>query len=138
MLDSGDVPEIDDFDWEGLALKARLPSNEPTFFQRRGACGMRSDCRRSRARLYLRSVGILQRGDGTRLGVYTADVSAKGVRLLSPVQLFPKDCCLLRLPTTRKLPIEITRCRRLESQCYECGAEFITGAINVKADGSGQ
>ena len=124
MLDLSNDPGVSRFDWEAVELKTCLPSEWGDFFDRRGPSPIHPECHRRFTRQYLRSRAILCRPDGSLLGVYTGDVSRSGLRILSPVQLFPKDRCRLQLPSTAELLIEIVRCRRFESQCYECGAVF--------------
>jgi hypothetical protein len=124
MLDVAHDASVAAFAWDKLQQKARLPERLQHYFDPRGAMPVHPDSRRSYCRFYLRSKAIVRRQDKS-LGVYTADASRKGIRFLSPVQLMPKERVYIRLPKTKEFQIEITRCRRLEEDCYECGARFI-------------
>jgi hypothetical protein len=124
MLDLEHEASVSQFDWDTLGQKTRLPERLRRYFSPRGVMPVHPDSRRSYHRFYLRSKAILQRGE-TQLGVYTADASRKGIRFLSPVELMPQEQLGIRLPTTKEFQIEITRCRRLDEECYECGARFV-------------
>jgi hypothetical protein len=127
MLDVDHDTCLSDFEWDALKQKAQLPKQLQHYFDRRGAMPVHPDSRRAYHRFYLRSKAIVRRQD-MFLGVYTADASRKGIRFLSPVQLLPKERLGIRLPKTKEFQIEITRCRRLEDACYECGARFVVGS----------
>jgi hypothetical protein len=124
MLDVSDEQGVMTFAWDELAQKTRLPEQLKHYFDPRGAMPVHPDSRRAYSRFYLRSKAILRRNDKS-YGVYTADASRKGIRFLSPVQLMPKERVFIRLPKTKEFQIEIMRCRRLEEECFECGARFI-------------
>jgi hypothetical protein len=98
------------------------------FYDQHGPVPARPGCRRAYLRFFLRGKGILQRND-TYLGVFTADASRQGLKFYSPVQLFPKERCRIRLPKTKEFQIEIVRCRRVDESCYECGAMFVLGSF---------
>jgi PilZ domain len=74
-------------------------------------------------RHYMRGKAILTRGEKT-FGTYTKDISRKGIGLLSPVQLLPMERVALFLSNGSTLHLEVTRCRRVEKNCYDCGAKF--------------
>ena len=124
MLGFDHDPGASPLDWESIELRAALPSEASDFFERHGPVPVHADSRRGYARLYLRQQAVIRLSDGTRLAGYTTDVSRKGIGFLSPVQLFPKDRLSIRVANSRDLPIEVVRCRRLESNCYRCGATF--------------
>lgn len=124
MLACGDDRSVTAFDWDALVHKTSLPPEWCDFFARRGDVPRHPECQRRYARRYLRSQAILRRPDGVELGVYTGDLSRSGLRLLTPVQLYPADRCRLRMPGGEELSLEIVRCRRFAPQCYECGAQF--------------
>jgi hypothetical protein len=126
MLDCDDGVAASGFDWESAEPKTVLSSELAKYFNRRGHGAVRPDCRRSRVRVYMHSKAVLCHADGSRWGVYAADVSGVGIRLLAPHQLYPGDCYRLQLPTMKTISIEIVRCRRLSTTCYECGAIFAT------------
>src|SRR5436309_720186 len=128
MLDLSDEQSMMKLAWDKVESKPRLPDDMKDFFEQHGAMPPRPGCRRAYHRFYLRGKGILQREE-TYLGVFTADASRQGLRFLSPVQLFPKERCRIRLPNTKEFQIEIVRCRRIADACYECGAMFVLGSI---------
>ncbi len=70
----------------------------------------------------MRGKAVLKRS-AKLLGVYTKDVSRQGVAFLSPVPLLPKERVKLQLPAI-ELSLEVTRCRRIEAACFECGGKF--------------
>jgi hypothetical protein len=124
MLDVAHDTGLKDFEWGAVELKAHLPERLKQYFEPRGALPIHPDSRRAYSRFYLRSKAIVLRQDAV-LGVYTVDASRKGIRFLSPVQLYPKERVRISLPKTKDFQIEIARCRRIEDFCYECGATFI-------------
>jgi hypothetical protein len=124
MLDLDHDTSLNELGWDALEHKAHLPEQLKHYFEPRGVLPVHPDSRRSYHRFYLRSKAIIER-EGTFLGVYTADVSRKGLRFLSPVQLLPKERVRIQLPKTKEFQIEIARCRRIEDGCYECGATFV-------------
>jgi hypothetical protein len=109
--------------WETTAAKVELPEAlKSEYFTVRGAEPVFHDNRRSYHRYYLRCQAVLKRGTKL-LGVYTKDVSRQGVAFLSPVPLLPKERVKLQMPTA-ELGLEVTRCRRIEPGCFECGGKF--------------
>lgn len=133
MLDLGDDQNLMQFAWDKIEQKTCLPDELKDFFDQHGAMLARPGCRRAYHRFYLRGQAILQRQE-TLLGVYTSDASRQGLCFLSPVQLLPKERCRIRLPSTKVFQIEIVRCRRIADRCYECGATFVLGVINPRAN----
>jgi hypothetical protein len=87
---------------------------------------MAHQSRRSFHRFYFRGKGVLQ-WRGETLGIYTTDLSRKGMGLLAPLQLFPMERVNLRMSDGRECQLEIVRCRRVGNGCYECGARFAVG-----------
>jgi PilZ domain len=128
MLDISNDEDLMDIAWEKAELKANLPDEMVNFYDQHGAVPAWPGCRRAYLRFFLRGKGILQR-NGANLGVLTADASRQGLKFLSPIQLFPKERCRIRLPKTKEFQIEIVRCRRIEEGCYECGAMFVLGTM---------
>jgi hypothetical protein len=112
--------------WENAELKTRLPEELRDFFERVGPMPPQHNCRRAYQRFYIRGKAILQHQDDC-LGVYTVDASRQGLCFLSPVQIFPKERCRIRLPKTKEFQIQVVRCRRVGDDCYECGAMFVMG-----------
>ena len=109
--------------WEATPAKVELPdSMRPSFFSAQGPAPLFHDNRRSFHRYFMRGKAVLKRGP-SMIGTYTKDVSRQGVAFLSPVALLPKERVKLRVPAT-ELSLEVTRCRRLDPKCFECGARF--------------
>ena len=48
-----------------------------------------------------------------------------GLAFVSPLQLFPLERIEIWLDTRRCYQLEITRCRRIAGNCYECGTVFV-------------
>jgi len=109
--------------WEATAAKVELPDSlRAAFFGAQGPGPLFHDNRRSFHRYFMRGKAVLKRGT-SMIGAYTKDVSRQGVAFLSPVALLPKERVKLRVPTV-ELSLEVTRCRRIEPKCFECGARF--------------
>ena len=109
--------------WETTAAKVELPDSlGSTYFGVQGPEPLFHDNRRSYHRYFMRGKAVLKRG-ASMIGTYTKDVSRQGVAFLSPVPLLPKERVKLRVPAT-ELSLEVTRCRRLDPKCFECGAKF--------------
>lgn len=128
MLDSVASTELTDQLWNALPSRTSLPWREGEYFCAQGVSGPLGDSRRQYVRFHLRNRAILLRG-AERHGVYIKDLSPKGLGLLSPVQIFPKERLVLLLCDEVKLDLELRRCRRLADACYECGSVFIDGAV---------
>jgi PilZ domain len=124
------VAEIDVSEqlWNSVPSRAKLPFDAEEFFAARGVAGAHYETRRQFHRMHMRETGILLRGVD-RHGIYTKDVSPMGVGFLSPVQVFPCERIRLLLHDQTKLDLELRRCRRIEVDCYECGAVFVDGVI---------
>ena len=109
--------------WEATTAKVDLPESlRSAYFGAQGPAPLYHDNRRSFHRYYMRGKAVLKRGP-SMIGTYTKDVSRQGVAFLSPVPLLPKERVKLRVPTAELL-LEVTRCRRLDPKCFECGAKF--------------
>lgn len=109
--------------WEATPSKVDLPESlRSAYFGAQGPAPLYHDNRRSFHRYYMRGKAVLKRGS-SMIGTYTKDVSRQGVAFLSPVPLLPKERVKLRVPTAELL-LEVTRCRRLDPKCFECGAKF--------------
>lgn len=110
--------------WESAGAKVRLPETlHQGFFAPQGPLPTHFENKRQYHRYYMRGKAVLKRGDEV-LGTYTKDVSRQGVGFYSPVQLLPKERVQLRLPSV-ELSLEVTRCRRVDKECFECGARFV-------------
>lgn len=109
--------------WVATAQHVELSDEKrQEFFGAKGAGPVVHDNKRTYHRYYMRSRAIVKRGTAL-LGGYTKDISRKGVGFLSPVPLMPKERVILRVRTT-ELSLEITRCRRIDKGCFECGGRF--------------
>jgi hypothetical protein len=109
--------------WEATPTKVELPEAlKPTYFAVQGPEPLFHDNRRAYHRYYMRGKAVLKRGP-SMMGTFTKDVSRQGVAFLSPVPLLPKERVKLRVPSA-ELNLEVTRCRRIDPKCFECGAKF--------------
>lgn len=123
MLDLDHGQKLMDDLWEATTSKVELPDSlKQSYFGAQGAASVFHDNKRSYHRYYMRGKAVLKRGK-SMIGTYTKDVSRQGVAFLSPVPLLPKERVKLRVPAA-ELNLEVTRCRRLEPNCFECGAKF--------------
>jgi hypothetical protein len=123
MLEIDNGQKLMDDLWNATSAKVELPeATKREFFAARGAEPVRYDNKRTYHRYYMRGKAVLKRGQ-TMLGTYTKDVSRQGVAFLSPVALLPKERVKLRVPAA-ELGLVVTRCRRIDQACYECGAKF--------------
>jgi hypothetical protein len=127
MLGLSDEQNVIAITWDKVEKKTHLPEELRDFFDRVGPMPPQHNCRRAYQRFYIRGKAILHHKDAP-LGVYTVDASRQGLCFLSPVQIFPKERCRIRLPNTKEFQIQIVRCRRVDEGCYECGAMFVLGA----------
>ena len=123
MLELDDGQKLMNDLWEATPSKVELPeSMRPAFFAVQGPVPLFYDNRRTYHRYFMRGKAVLKRGDSL-IGTFTKDVSRQGVAFLSPVPLMPKERVKLRVPAA-ELSLEVTRCRRLDPKCFECGARF--------------
>jgi hypothetical protein len=126
MLEQCHAGNVTDATWDTADKITRLTIPEVEFLAHAGATPPTYTSRRSYHRFYFRGKGLLVRRRET-LGVYTTDLSRKGLGLLSPIQLFPMERVKLQLSDGRECQLEIVRCRRLDRDCYECGSRFVVG-----------
>ena len=123
MLEIDNGQKLMDELWEMTVAKAQLSDSlGKDFFAARGPTPAYYDNQRSYHRHFMRGKAVLKRGK-SMLGTYTKDVSRQGIGFLSPVQLLPKERVQLRL-LTAELSLEVTRCRRVDHGCFDCGARF--------------
>lgn len=64
-------------------------------------------------------------------GVFTSDVSPMGIGFFNPIQLFPKTQVKLGFEGHDPIFLQISRCRRVEKGCYECGAVYAKGPLSA-------
>jgi hypothetical protein len=121
MLDLGNAAEISEV-WRSTDSQAALPTNPEEFFGKAGP--KQADQQRAYERHYLRCQAILRRECETH-AIYMKDCSRTGMGIISPVQLFPRQRVQLWMSPQRSYSLEVVRCRRLGTNCYECGTIFI-------------
>ena len=109
--------------WDATPQKVQLSASlKNEFFAAHGAGPVYFDNKRVYHRYYMRGKAVLKRGEAM-IATYTKDVSRQGLAFLSPVPLLPKERVKLRVPCA-ELGLEVTRCRKIEPGCFECGAKF--------------
>ncbi len=123
MLELDDGQKLVEELWATAVSKVELrDSVKKSFFAVHGAGPLYYDNRRIYHRYYMRGKAVLKRAKSTH-GTYTKDVSRQGIGFLSPVPLLPKERVKLRTAAA-ELSLEVTRCRRIDPGCFECGAKF--------------
>jgi hypothetical protein len=109
-----------------------LPQAWCRFFEESGILpSLPNDLRRSQRRA-IRTFGLLRIDaalpaiprSADLFGIYTKDFSKNAVGLISPIELYPVERLRLILPTCW-LSLEVIRCKRHNSGCYEIGAKLM-------------
>ena len=125
---------------ERLNCDVRLPDSWGDFFSESGP--LPPDSRRQYARWRIRGYAALQYHQTAPAlvrspcwhRVFVKDISRGGIGFLHSEQLFPLEQMRIILPDTRLerlLPnrlesvLEVTRCLRIQKNCYEVGARFV-------------
>ena len=125
-----------------LRCQLELPASWSDFFDRHGAMpALRAEKRRF-PRSYLRGVAALAYRQSlpalpraeTWHAVYTKDVSRGGIAFLHSDPLYPMEQMNLALPDGKSLIVEVVRCRRIQSRCFEIGAVFASELRDVDPD----
>jgi hypothetical protein len=130
MIDAEqDFCEIDET-WRVVALKTRLPETATNFFDQSGPANLVFQSQRRFHRFYSRGKAVLNR-DGTHLGIFTKDISRDGLGFLSPVELTCHERLDLHVAGAPQRIIEVTRCRRVDERCYDCGAIFVAAQWRI-------
>lgn len=124
--------ELSESTWDDLPSRAELPCAPEEFFEPAGAATLHGDSRRQYHRFYLRERAFMLRRDDL-FAVYTKDASRKGIGLISPIQLFPRDLVKLVLPEFGTITLSVRRCRRIAPMCYDCGTVFADGLASPSA-----
>ncbi len=120
-----DKREISPEQWEAVFARVCMPTlTEENFFEARGPTEDSSENKRSYGRFFLRSRAILKWNKSV-VGVYTKDLSRQGIGFLSPVELTLEESIQLQLTNGAEYRMEVTRCRRVGDNCFDCGARFI-------------
>jgi hypothetical protein len=123
MLEIDNGQRLMDELWESTGSKVELrESVRRAFLSASGPGPQYYDNQRSYHRYFMRGKAVLKRGESLH-GTYTKDVSRQGIGFLSPVPLLPKERVKLRV-VAAELSLEVTRCRRIDAVCFECGARF--------------
>lgn len=112
-----------------------LPADWTDYFDRRGPGPIDPNNERRFHRHFLRGIALLESRsslpaiarDKGYASVYTKDICREGLGFLHVEQLYPGEKLDLRLKTGRR-SIEVVRCLRHNSSCYEIGALFRTDA----------
>jgi hypothetical protein len=128
MLDQVAQVKLNDQLWNSVPSRTELPADEDEYLDAYGPAGAMGESRRQYLRIQFRETALLVRGDQCH-AIYTKDASPKGVALLTPVQIFPQERIKLVLRDHPTMELELRRCRRLASNCYECGTVFADGVI---------
>ena len=116
---------------KSLELKIKLPPELKNFFAETGYTDSTLFESRKNGRLRIRAAGelVLSKNlpalprNETEFLVLIKDVSQRGICLLAHKQLFPEEAFVLNF-NSRMIEARIVRCRRLNEQCFECGAEI--------------
>ncbi len=125
MLAVGDAKQLIERVWQGLGCQVELPEGWGDFFEHMGLVSSEYDDRRNYARLHFRGKAIFRSSDNY-FAIYTRDVSRSGIAFYHMEQLFPGERGRVWLANGLSHDVEIARCRRRDTACYECGARFIS------------
>ena len=129
MLEIDHGQKLMDQLWDATTSKVELPESlKSSYFSAQGPGPICYDNRRTYHRYFMRGKAVLKRGESL-IGTLTKDISRQGVAFLSPVPLLPKERVKLHIPTA-ELNLEVSRCRRLDQKCFECGARFALDAAH--------
>ncbi len=123
MLDPRNPHQAVERLWVKLGCRIQLPEDEAAFLAKRGPAPSLYHERRKYRRFFYRGKSILTRG-GEHFAVYTKDVSRGSILIVHATQLFPRELVRLLLPNGSRLDLRIKRCRKVQANCFECGAEI--------------
>ncbi|GEM_PF-1962142 len=123
MLDLGNERVLTEHDWHALESRTQLPASVRDCWLRYGQDGVMASCQRRYARQPLHKYAILL-ADGVQHACYAKDISRLGIGFFAPLNLLPKAIVQLWLPHGQIMQLRITRCRRLDANCYEIGTVF--------------
>ncbi len=124
MLGVSDEKQIVEKLWRSVEAAFELPPHmAANFFSPTGPIPAHPESRRGYQRYFLRDRAILKSGEKL-FGIFTMDISRRGIGFLSPKQLMPKENIQLILTNGRKYHMLVTRCRRKGMNYFECGAKF--------------
>lgn len=123
MLDFVDEIKTNTLDIDLYPCNIVLPDTWSNYFEQIGPVPQRfDDCRRFRRWNY--RVKALLRRHGEIEAILTKDISRMGIAFLHHQQLFPKETVEVLLPDGRCLLVHVSRCARIQDDCFECGAIF--------------
>lgn len=116
-----------------LKYELALPAEPEDYFGASGAVPSIPEDQRRYVRTQLRVVAALQyRRSLAKLDrksewykIVMRDISRSGVSFLHSQQVYPTEQLMLVMPDCKPRCIEVTRCRRIDTLCYEVGANFI-------------
>jgi len=127
--------DLSQYDVNGLAARSRVLPPWPLdeFLSKKGLVLSQCDDRRRYARLYYRQHATLLLETSLpafvrpseRIHTFSCDLSRGGVAFLSRCELFPKERVTLRIAEIGNRQLQVVRCRRLATACYEIGATFV-------------
>ena len=115
-----------------LPCRVRLPEDPETYFARRGPLASQYDEQRRFPRFHCRTEAALvckQTLPGCprqerNYRIYVKDISRSSIAFLHFEQLFPRERAEVILPDGGMRSIVITRCRKLQDDCYEAVGHF--------------
>jgi hypothetical protein len=124
------------------AGEVRIPAEWDDFFAYRGRVKTSSREQRQHPRFYLRTKAVLH--IAATIGarpvlynqgvIYIKDISRSGMSFLHVEQLFPMDQVCIQLENGQSLAVQVNRCRKLATQCYEVGGQFKKGQLLSETD----
>ncbi len=131
MLGLGHETALTEQDWQALESRTRLPASVRDGLQKHGHDGAMAGCQRRYVRLPLHKYAILIAGD-VQHACYAKDISRLGIGFFAPLNLLPKTIVQLWLPHGKIVQLRVTRCRRLDANCYEIGTVFYCELSKLK------
>jgi hypothetical protein len=131
MLEVNDATEVSSEILQQLPCRVQLPEEWRDFFEFNGQTPSDYDDRRQFPRFYVRGKAILKL-PGQLDCIYIKDVSRNSIAFLHYQQLFPRQRPMLLLPNGTQRRATIVRCRRIQTNCFECAAHFCDAVDDPK------
>jgi len=123
MLDQRDGRVLIDYVWKKLDCRIQLPDEDSGFFSKKKRSAAKYDDRRRYSRHFVNSKMAVV--DGAEVYcAYSLNLSRSGIAFLHSQQVYPKQSLCLCFPDGTFIEATIVFCRRVNDNCYECGAEF--------------
>ena len=116
---------LNNYAWTHIGCSVSIPEDWIDFFDLTGRVLGHEDERRRFARYHFRHEAVLIVG-GTLYCIYTSNLSRSGIAFLHGEELPRHQACCICLASGAILKVDITRCRRVAENCYECGAGFVS------------